>query len=226
MSFQPFERAHTFADRASAGLALGAALRRARLRQPVVIALPRGGVPVACEVARALAAPLDILPVRKIGMPGHAELAIGAVAAGDVEVRDTAVRGLSGVAATAFGKLAQNARAELARREREYRGDAPRVDLAGRTAVIVDDGLATGLTMLAAVRAVRQSSPARLVVAAPVASREACEMLREEADEVLVLVIPEQLRAVGEWYGEFEQLDDDEVRRLLQAAHATERAKK
>lgn len=213
------DASRAFADRRSAGVALGAALRARRMRPPLVtLALPRGGVPVAYEVARALGTPLDVLAVRKIGMPGQPELAIGAIAAGGIAVRDPALVAPLETAGIDFEQLAWPERAELARRERLYRGHATPLGLAGKTAILVDDGLATGLTMLAAVRSARLANAGRIIVAAPVASREACAMLAREADEVIALITPEQLWAVGEWYERFDQLEDYEVLALLRRA--------
>jgi putative phosphoribosyl transferase len=211
--------AHAFADRRSAGRALAAALRARRLRPPLVtLALPRGGVPVACEVARSLGTPLDVLTVRKIGMPGRPELAIGAIAAGGIVVRDPALAASLETDGIDFEQLVWPEKVELARRERLYRGDATPLGLTGKTAILVDDGLATGFTMLAAVRSARLANAARIIVATPIASREACAMLAGEGVDVVALITPEQLRAVGEWYERFEQLEDEEVLALLSDA--------
>lgn len=208
-----------FVDRRSAGIALAAALRNAQLKPPLVIlALPRGGVPVAYEVARVLGAPLDVLPVRKIGMPEQPEFAIGAIAAGGIVVRDPAVAAQLEAAGVDFEQLVGSERAELSRRERIYRGDAAPLRLAGRTVILTDDGLATGLTMLAALHAARQANAARIVVAVPVASREACALLARETEDVVALITPERLQAVGEWYERFEQVEDEEVLALLRRA--------
>jgi putative phosphoribosyl transferase len=207
-----------FVDRREAGTQL-AALLGGRLwpRPPVVLGLPRGGVPVALEIACALHAPLDIMTVRKIGMPGQPEFAIGAVASGDITVRDP-----SGIAMpeSEFERLADRERAELRRREQAYRPSAGRLDLAGKSAVLVDDGVATGATMLAALRAARQAGGAEVVVVAPVASVEAAARLEREANAVIVLHRPLFLMSISEWYEDFEQLGDDEVRRLLESAQA------
>ena len=208
--------ARVFPDRSAAGAALGSAVKERKLRPPVlVLGLPRGGVQVAYEVARALDAPLDVLVVRKIGMPGQPELAIGAIASGNIVVREPGA-GLSQlIGDQLFGRLVERERAELERRERLYRAGLPPPDLKDKTVVLVDDGLATGNTMLAAVRAARQAGAASVVVAVPVASTEAAALVGAEADDQVILQIPEYLIAVGQWYERFEQLDDAEVQRLL-----------
>ena len=203
-----------FPDRATAGVALGCELQRRSLKPPLlVLGLPRGGVPVAYEVAQILKAPVDVMLVRKIGMPGWPELAIGAIASGNILVHTPPLEGE--IPAEAFDRLVEEQRRELERRERNYRGDRPPLDLKGKTVILVDDGLATGSTMLAAVRAARKAEAAAIVVAAPVASREAAELLRTEADSVVILQTPEMLFAIGGWYQHFEQLEDDEVTALL-----------
>jgi putative phosphoribosyl transferase len=209
--------ARVFADRAAAGVALAAAVQRRSLQPPVlVLALPRGGVPVGYEIARVLRAPLDVMLVRKVGMPGQPELAIGAVAAGDIVVRDrTLEREYPGLA-EAFERVAARERGELSRREQVYRAGLAPLALEGKTVVLVDDGLATGSTMLAAVRATRAGGAATVVVAAPVASPQAAALLGAEADELVILETPAMLFAVGEWYDRFEQLEDDEVCRILE----------
>jgi putative phosphoribosyl transferase len=214
--------ADAFADRAAAGLALARALCKLKLRPPVtVLALPRGGVPVAFPVARALGAPLDVLVVRKIGMPGRPELAIGAIAVGGITVREPHTE-LSGYVLRApFEQLAAAEHVELERRERAYRGDAGPLQLAGRTVVLVDDGLATGCTMLAAVRAARKARAARVIVATPVASDEALALVGGEADDTIALKTPPDLFAIGWWYRDFEQVGDAEVRALLRPGHAS-----
>jgi predicted phosphoribosyltransferase len=189
-------------------------LRRGRLTPPtIVLGLPRGGVPVALEVARALDAPLDVMLVRKIGMPGQPELAIGAVAAGGILVREPH---LAAGLEPAFERIAARERQELERREQTYRPLLPPLDIVGKTVILVDDGLATGSTMLAAARAARQAGAAVVVVAAPVASHEAVARLKAEADAVIVVQTPPLLASIGEWYEHFEQLEDSAVRRLLE----------
>jgi putative phosphoribosyl transferase len=187
------------------------------LQPPVlVLALPRGGVPVAYEVARALEAPLDVMLVRKIGMPGQPELAIGAVASGNIVVHERTIEQEMPGIAEAFDRIAAEERRELLRREQVYRAGLAPLALEGKTVVLVDDGLATGSTMLAAVRAARAAGAAAIVVAAPVASPEAVQLLAAEADGIVILQIPTMLFAIGEWYERFEQLEDEEVCRLLE----------
>lgn len=205
-----------FADRREAGIELARMLARRRMSVPaIVLGLPRGGVPVAFEVAKALHAPLDVMIVRKIGMPGQPELAIGAIASGNIIVRDPHTSILIEKLGIHFEELAARERTELDRRERTYRADLPPLDLKGKTAIVVDDGLATGSTMLAAVRASRQAGASEVIAAAPVASREASALLAKETDETAFLQVPEFLYAIGEWYARFEQIQDAEVCRLL-----------
>lgn len=209
----------TFADRQEAGIQLGRAVAKRKLRTPMlVLGLPRGGVPVAYEVAKALRAPLDVLIVRKVGMPGQPELAIGAVASGNVVVHEPHTSSYLAEREVDFEQLAGRQRAEVERREHLYRSDLPALDLKGKTAVLVDDGLATGSTMLAAVRAAYKAGAAAVVVAAPVASREAHALVSAEADQIVILQTPEFLMAIGEWYVNFEQVEDEEVCRLLSVA--------
>ena len=205
-----------FADREAAGRALAERLSAWKGREHVlVLALPRGGVPVAHEVARAIGAPLDLLLVRKLGVPGHEELAMGALASGgEPRVNAETVRALR-VGAADIERVIARERRELERRERAYRaGRAPPV-IRGRTVILVDDGLATGATMLAAAESVRAAGAARVIVAVPVASAEACALLRGATDEVIALLVPDELYAVGAWYTDFTQTTDDEVRTLL-----------
>lgn len=209
-----------YEDRAHAGRALGRALsgRRANWREPLlVLGLPRGGVPVAVEVARALDAPLDVLVVRKVGAPGNREFALGAIAQGGVVVRDSAVGAAGWCSPEAFEAQLERERIELQRREQSFREGRLPLDLRGAAAVLVDDGLATGATMLAAVRSARLAGAARVVVAVPVASREAQQRVSAEADEVIALEVPPYFMAVGEWYQDFRQVEDAEVRRLLRS---------
>ena len=209
-----------FADRAAAGAELASAVRELILPAPlIVLGLPRGGVVVAYEVARQLHAPLDVLVVRKIGSPTQREFAIGAIATGGVLIREPAAALLDSEARE-FEKLADAERVELERRERTYRAGLAPLDLRGATAILVDDGLATGSTMLAAVRAARRLGASMVVAAAPVGSDEAAARLAGEADHVAVLRIPPMLHAVGEWYDDFTQVEDEEVRELLKRAHA------
>jgi predicted phosphoribosyltransferase len=215
-----------FRDRAHAGRELATKLTAYAGRPDVlVLALPRGGVPVAEEVARRLGAPLDVYLVRKLGVPGHPELALGAIASGGTRVlNESIVRDLA-IPATLIETLTRREQAELERRERLYRGDRAFPDLAGRTVILIDDGLATGATMRAAVEALRARHPARLVVAVPVGAPETCAALESLADEVTCAVTPEPFHAVGLWYDDFDQTTDDEVRMLLdRAAARTSRA--
>jgi putative phosphoribosyl transferase len=204
-----------FKDRRDAGRALAKALGAWRGRPDVlVLALPRGGVPVAWEVAQALGAPLDVLVVRKLGFPGQEEYAMGAIAAGGVRVMGDADAGWP-VSARELEAVVAREQAELARREQRYRAGRPPLDLAGRVLILVDDGLATGATMSAAVQAARAGQPKRIIVAVPVASTEAVQSLGALADEVVCLFTPEHFRAVGLWYQDFTQTSDEEVDRLL-----------
>jgi len=205
-----------FLDRRDAGRRLADALRGfARRADVLVLGLPRGGVPVASEVAAALDAPLDVLVVRKLGVPGHEELALGAVASGGVTVFNRDVIEGFRIPQVAIDRVTRTELTELARREQAYRGDAPPLDVAGRTVILVDDGLATGATMAAAVGAVRAMHPARIVVATPVASQEAVRMLKKSADECVCVMEPDLFRGVGLWYEDFAQTSDEEVRTLL-----------
>jgi predicted phosphoribosyltransferase len=209
-------RPQRFRNRTDAGRQLAEKLAAYPDRPDVlVLALPRGGVPVGYEVARALGAPLDVFLVRKLGVPRYEELAMGAVATGGVRVlNDEIVRGL-GISEYEIDAVVARELQELARRERLYRGDRPPPDVAGRTVILVDDGLATGATMRAAVVALRQQKPARIVVAVPTASPDTCEALKAEADDVVCAITPEPFFAVGHWYEDFTQTTDDEVRELL-----------
>ena len=184
----------------------------------VVFALPRGGVPVASEVARALRAPLDVFLVRKLGVPFHRELAMGAIASGGVRVLNTAILEALGIPIEAVDAVAREEEVELARRESLYRGDRATADVRGKVVILVDDGLATGATMRAAVTALRRLGPARIVVAVPTASAEACTEMADAADEVVCAETPEPFLAVGASYEDFSETTDDDVRRLLTQA--------
>lgn len=210
-----------FADRAEAGRALAQALEARRgAADTIVLALPRGGLPVAYEVAVALDLPLDVLVVRKLGLPWQPELAMGAIASGGaLVVNDEVVRHLDG-RHDAFEDVRRREQAELARRERDYRGDRPPLAMRGRTGILVDDGLATGATMEAAVRALRALGTLAVVVAVPVAAREARTRIAAVADEVVCLATPMLFSSVGQWYRDFGQTSDEEVRELLARAHA------
>jgi predicted phosphoribosyltransferase len=208
-------RIEVFVDRAAAGVALAKELAGHVLKTPVIVlGLPRGGVAVAREVACALHAPLDVMLVRKVGFPGRPELAIGAIAWGNVVVHEReAAKLLSDE--EAFERIAASERAELTRREQAYRQGREPLELQGKTVVLVDDGLATGSTMLAAIRAARKAGAAAVVVAAPVASPQAAALVSAEADSAVILETPARLLSIGEWYEDFEQLTDAKVCRLL-----------
>jgi predicted phosphoribosyltransferase len=186
----------------------------------MVLGLPRGGVPVAYEVAMALHVPLDVFEVRKLGVPGHRELAMGAISSGGIRVLNQDVIESLGIPSMAIDAVAGYELRELERQERLYRGDAPPPSFTGRKVIVVDDGLATGSTMLAAVRALRQRNPVRIVVAVPVGAAETCQRLQTEADDVVCLLTPPMFQAVSLWYAEFSQTSDEEVRNLLEAAAA------
>lgn len=209
---------HVFIDRQDAGRALALALRRHAGQDVVVVGLPRGGVPVACEVARALGAELDVFVVRKLGVPGQPELAMGAIASGGVTVLNEDVLRLLGDRQDALRRVEERERQVLADRERLYRGKRPAVRLAGRTVIVVDDGLATGASMKAAVEAIGRQGASRVIVAVPVGPPESVAMLRGMADEVVCLQTPRGFTAVGAWYEDFSQTTDDEVTALLDAA--------
>src|SRR5687768_2895650 len=224
-----------FADRRDAGRTLAQVLLRARsvrleadpgpAGDIVVLGLPRGGVPVAWEIARALDATLDVFLVRKLGTPGHPELAMGAIASGNTRVINEDVVHALGIAREQIEAVAQREQSELERRDAVYRQGRVLTPLAGRTVILVDDGLATGSTMRAAVQAVRQHGPSRVIVAVPVGAPETCRALREIADEVICAQAPESFSAVGQWYRDFAQTTDDEVIALLsgsQQHHSTE----
>jgi predicted phosphoribosyltransferase len=209
-----------FHDRVEAGRLLAEAVA-AHLRDRtnlIVLALPRGGVPVGYEVARALGAPLDVFIVRKLGVPRHEELAMGAIASGGVRVMNEDVLRHVPVPAGEIEAVAAREQAELLRREKSYRGSKPPLDVRGKTVVVVDDGLATGSTMRAAVRALRAMDAGSIVVAVPVAARETCDDLRAEVDDIVCLRTPEPFQAVGLWYEDFSQTSDEEVHELLGAA--------
>ena len=208
-----------FRDRVDAGRALAADLSAYAGRGDVlVLALPRGGVPVGFEVAQALGAPLDVYIVRKLGVPGHEELAMGAIASGGVRVLNEGVVQSLGIPDSMIDAVAAREQAEMERREREYRGGRPAPDVRGRTVILVDDGLATGATMRAAAQALRQQGPARVVVAVPVAAEESCREIGGQVDEIVCSVTPEPFYGVGMWYADFSQTTDAEVRDLLARA--------
>jgi putative phosphoribosyl transferase len=210
---------HLFADRSHAGRLLARQLDAYAHRDDVIVlALPRGGVPVGYEVARHLHAPLDVFLVRKLGAPGHPELAMGAIATGGVRVlNDAAVYELD-IPKSVIDAVAREEERELQRRERAYRGHGESPAIAGKTVILVDDGIATGSTMRAACRALRHQQPAQLIVAAPVAAARTAQSLAGEVDELVILATPREFMAVGQWYENFEQTTDEEVTLLLDQA--------
>jgi predicted phosphoribosyltransferase len=205
-----------FVDRTDAGRCLADSLADYASRGNVlVLALPRGGVAVGAQVARKLGAPLDVILVRKLGVPGHEEFAMGAIASGGVRIISDEVVAALGVSDQEMARVVAAEEEELARQERAFRGSRHFPDVNGRTIILVDDGLATGATMRAAAAVIRRQSPARLVVAVPVAPKETCAALRSEVDEVVCLVTPEPFHSVGSWYEDFHQATDEEVRLML-----------
>jgi predicted phosphoribosyltransferase len=205
-----------YSNRREAGRYLGELLEKYAGRDDVVVlALPRGGVPVAYEVARVLGAPLDVFTVRKLGVPGNPELAMGAIATGGVVVLDQRLIQLLGIDQSQVKQAVAAEMRELGRREAAYRGSRGPPDLTGKTVILVDDGLATGSTMRAAVLAIRELHPARIVVAVPVAAEETCDAFRDVVDEIVCGVTPRPFHAVGLWYDDFTQTSDHEVRELL-----------
>ena len=200
-----------FADRSDAGRQLAARLLPLAGENPLVLGLPRGGVPIAEEVATLLGAPLEILAVRKLGAPHNPEYGIGAIAEGRTKVLDQEVLALLGINNGTLRHIVERESAELERRVEAYRGNRPRPSLRDRTVIVVDDGVATGVTDTAPLRAARREGPRRLVLAVPVCAPDSLARLRREADEVVCLVAPPQLRGVGEWYADFAQVSDDQV---------------
>jgi putative phosphoribosyl transferase len=208
-------------NRREAGRLLARELQRYANRSDVVVlGLPRGGVPVAYEVAKALNVPLDVFVVRKLGLPGHEEFAIGALASGGLRVLNVPVIRAYGISEDELATAIEREQKELERRERAYREDRKPPDLYGKTVILVDDGLATGSSMQAAVMALKKAQPDRVIVAVPVAPRETCDALREIADEVVCALTPEPFRAVGLWYQDFDQTSDEEVTKLLESARS------
>ena len=210
-----------FRNRRDAGERLALSLSNFDWRPDVtVLGLPRGGVPVAYELARALHVPLDVFVVRKLGIPGQREFAMGAIASGGIVLLDEALIAQMRIPAFAVERVIAAERAELARRERLYRGSRPPLDVRDRTIILVDDGLATGASVQAAIAALKRQGPASIVVASPVGSREACGAIAAITDGCLCSAIPEPFHAVGVWYGDFSETTDDEVRALLERAWA------
>jgi putative phosphoribosyl transferase len=208
-----------FRDRDDAGRQLGRALadKLGNRDDLIVLGLPRGGVPVAAHVAKALGAPLDVFVVRKLGVPGHEELAMGAIASGGVRVMNRDVLDYMSIPLQIIDSVAEREQRELERREREYRGARPPLDVRGKTVIVVDDGLATGSTMRAAVNALRKMEPRAVIVAVPLAAKSTCEDFRRDpaVDEIVCLRTPEPFQAVGLWYEDFAQTSDEEVHALV-----------
>lgn len=216
MEIPPF-----FRDRADAGRKLAECIDRSRVeRNALVLALPRGGVPVGYEVAKALQVELDVFLVRKLGLPSQEELAIGAIASGGVRVLNEELIAELRVPADLVDRIAAREEREMERREKRYRGNRPRLPVRDRTVILVDDGLATGATMKAATRALHVDRPSRVIVAVPVAAKETCHELRSEVDEIICAFTPWPFQAVGNWYEDFSQTTDEEVRRLLCSGRA------
>ncbi len=210
-----------FDDRVDAGRQLAAKLGAyAGRKDVIVLGIPRGGVPVAFEVARALKAPLDIFLSRKLGVPGQEELAFGALATGGVRVLDRDLIAQVGISEREIDQIAASVKKELERRARVYRGLRPALNVKGKTVLLVDDGIATGSSMLAAINALRQMEPARLVVAVPVAPYDTCKRLRSVVDELVCVDTPETFYAIGQFYGDFSQVRDEEVTELIRRANA------
>jgi putative phosphoribosyl transferase len=208
-----------YRDRTEAGRYLARALAGYAGRDDVIVlALPRGGVPVGYELAKALGAPLDVFVVRKVGVPGHEEFAMGAIASGGLIVLDEGVVRRLGISRAEIDHVVARELRELERREKTYRGDREPPELEGKTVILVDDGLATGATMRAAALAVKQRNPARVVIAVPVAAAETCNEFRGDVDEVVCAITPAPFYAVGLWYEDFSQTSDEEVRKLLERA--------
>ena len=212
-----------FRDRSDAGKKLARELLRYAGRGDVIVlALPRGGVPIGFEIARALGVPLDVFVVRKLGLPFHEELAMGAIASGGARLLNDEVIDMYAISDDEIDRVVESETRELERRERLYRGDRPFPHLRNRTVILVDDGLATGSTMRAAVMALREENPERIVVAVPVAASDTCDAFRDGSDEIICLETPEPFGAVGLWYHNFDQISDEEVHALLtRCRHAT-----
>ena len=208
-----------FRDRVEAGRILAGKLKSLVGDDDVIVlALPRGGVPVGFEVAKALGADLDVFLVRKLGVPGHEELAMGAIAGGGIRVLNEPLIQELGISEAAVHRVTVLERQEIERRETQYRDGRTALPVAGRTAILVDDGLATGATMLAAVRALRAQKPARIIIGVPVAAKETCDGFRAHVDDIVCVATPEPLYGVGMWYADFSQTSDEEVREMLDRA--------
>jgi putative phosphoribosyl transferase len=208
-----------FKDRRDAGIELAKQLNHYKDRENVtVLGLPRGGVPVAFEVAKALEAPMDVFLVRKLGVPGHEELAMGAIASGGVRVLNEDVVGALDIPSRLIDKIAEREQEELEHREQAYRGGKPQLNNSGKTVILVDDGLATGSSMRAAVEGLRAQGPEKIIVAVPTASPETCEAFENDVDEIVCAETPSPFYGVGLWYTDFSQTSDEEVRALLQEA--------
>ena len=208
-----------FSDRHDAGRQLARKLSKYADQEDVILlALPRGGVPVACEIVQVIKAPMDLLIVRKLGLPGEEELAIGAIASGGIRILNQDIIDILGINQMTVDRVTEQEIVELQRREQQYRGNRPALDVHDCRVILVDDGLATGATMLAAIRAVRTRHPAQVVVAIPTASTQAIYLLRQEADEIHYVIAPEPFEGVGRWYEDFSQTTDEEVRSLLKKA--------
>ena len=221
---QEMIRIARFRDRTEAGQLLAKRLRKyANCRELLVLALPRGGVPVGFEVAKALKAPLDIFVVRKLGVPGEEELAMGAIALGGIRILDEEIIRLMGISDHVIETVSVKEQEELRRREVAYRGHAHPLHVSGKTVILVDDGIATGSTMRAAIVALRKQYLSKLIVAVPTASPSACDELRTIADEVIALITPEPFVAVGRWYAIFDQTSDVEVRQLYRQSRRWQR---
>jgi putative phosphoribosyl transferase len=209
-----------FRDRTDAGRILAKLLADyANHSDVLVLALPRGGVPVAFEVAKEINVPLEVFVVRKLGVPGHEELAMGAIASGGVRVLNRSVIDSLGISEAAIGEVAERELRELQRRERAYRNQRPAADVRGRTVILVDDGIATGSTMRAAVEALRLLHAGRVVVATPTIARSTADEMREEVDELVAVMTPSDFAGVGQWYENFSQTSDEEVRELLEKSN-------
>lgn len=207
----------TYQDRIDAGRILAGELRRyAHAKHVIVLALPRGGVPVAHEIAKALGLPLDVFIVRKLGVPGHEELAMGAIGSGGVRVLNENVLKELALSPSQLAHVTAREAAELARRESVYRGTRPYPTIKGNTVILVDDGIATGATMRAAIAGLRELDPHKIIVAVPVAARDSLELIAKEVDEVVCPLVPRDFNAVAKWYDEFPQTNDNEVTKLLQ----------